>query len=144
MRFQSTQRLICGPRIAKLRKINKLTGIKSRPVVLDQDDPFYHRSEPFNVENITEIWLEYGIPLSQRACLGAIADWGGSIIDITHLVATTCSVQCHPGIDAYIAQALGLGPNVSRTLLSGVGCAGAVALLRTAYELGLSFGLGTA
>jgi fungal type III polyketide synthase len=103
--------------------------------VLDQNDPFYYCSEPFRVEKLTEIWLEHGIPLSHRACLGAIADWGGSTNEVTHLVAATGSVQCHPGPDAYIAQRLKLPPNVSRTLLSGVGCAGAVALLRTAYEL---------
>ena len=47
-------------------------------------------------------------------------------------------MQCHPGIDAYIAHALKLHPNVSRTLLSGVGCAGGVALLRTAYEFAMA------
>ena len=106
--------------------------------MFDQNDPFYHCSEPFKVEKLTEIWLEHGIPLSHQACLGAIAGWGGSVNEITHLVAATCSVQCHPGIDAYIAHRLKLHPNVSRTLLSGVGCAGGVALLRTAYELAMA------
>ena len=104
-------------------------------MVLGHHDPFYHSPEPYTVERLTKIWLEHGIPLSHRACLGAIADWGGNVNDITHLVAATCSVQCHPGIDAYIAHRLKLHPNVSRTLLSGVGCNGAAALLRTAYEL---------
>lgn len=105
--------------------------------MLDGKDPFYH-SEPYPVERLTDIWLEHGIPLSSRACLGAIADWGGSLNDITHLVAATCTIQCHPGIDAYIARNLALGPNVSRTLLSGVGCGGGAALLRTAYEFALA------
>lgn len=104
-------------------------------MVLNHDDPFYHSPEPYKVEKLTEIWLEHGIPLSHKACLGAIADWGGSINDITHLVAATCSVHCHPGIDAYIANKLKLPSHVSRMLLSGVGCAGAAALLRTANEL---------
>ena len=106
--------------------------------MLDQNDPFYHCSEPYRVEKLTKIWLEHGIPLSHRACLGAIADWGGSVNDITHLVAATSSVQCHPGIDAYVAHRLNLHPNVSRTLLSGVGCAGGVALLRTACEFAMA------
>jgi type III polyketide synthase len=106
--------------------------------VLDQDHPFYHSSDPLKVEELTKIWLEYGIPLSYKACTGAIEDWGGSVDGITHLVAATCSVQSHPGIDAYIADRLKLRPNVSRTLLSGVGCAGGVALLRTAYEFAMT------
>lgn len=91
-----------------------------------------------DVEELTHLWLHHGVSLSYRACLGAIAEWGGGIDELTHLVAATGSVQCHPGFDAYVAHALGLRPHVSHTLLSGVGCAGAAALLRTAYELAIA------
>lgn len=78
--------------------------------------------------------MEHGLPLSEQACKGALADWGGNTEEITHLVAATCSIQSHPGIDAHLQQRLRLRPDISRTLLSGVGCAGAGALLQTAFE----------
>lgn len=122
-------------RVLKLRKINQRTGIKSRPVILPQFHPFYHQAEPFKVEELTALWLEHGLPLAEEACTSALSGWGRSKEEITHLIATTCSIQSHPGIDAHLQHRLRLRPDIRRTLLSGVGCAGAGALLQTAFEL---------
>jgi len=58
-----------------------------------------------------------------------------SALDITHIVAVTCTDAGHPGYDLLVAQKLGLRENVDRTLLHGVGCAGGLAALRTAANL---------
>lgn len=47
----------------------------------------------------------------------------------------TCTSQGAPGYDLLVAKELGLGPSVDRTLLNGVGCAGGLAVLRTAVQL---------
>lgn len=54
---------------------------------------------------------------------------------ITHLVLASCTGFVAPGIDQILAQRLGLGPDVERTLVGFMGCYAAVAALRTAYHI---------
>jgi alpha-pyrone synthase len=54
---------------------------------------------------------------------------------ITHLVVASCTGFVSPGIDQILAQRLGLGPSVERTLVGFMGCYAAVAALRTAYHI---------
>lgn len=65
----------------------------------------------------------------------ALQEWAGNTDEITHTVAVTCTNQGNPGYDLLVHHELGLSPNVSRTLLHGVGCAGGLAILRTAAQL---------
>lgn len=56
-------------------------------------------------------------------------------LDITHVVAVTCTDQGNPGYDLLVCQVLQLPPNVERTLLHGVGCAGGLSALRAAANI---------
>jgi type III polyketide synthase len=60
---------------------------------------------------------------------------GVSGVDVTHLVAVTCTDQGSPGYDLLVSEKLRLLPSVQRTLLNGVGCAGGLSALRTAADL---------
>lgn len=79
--------------------------------------------------------------LSVNACRQAIAEWGGDVDEITHVVSTTCTNSANPGFDHYVCKELGIRGNVEKVLLHGVGCSGGLAAIRTAANLalGLSF-----
>lgn len=63
---------------------------------------------------------------------------GGELKTITHTVAVTCTNQGNPGYDLLVARRLGIASTAQRTLLHGVGCAGGLAILRTAADIACS------
>ncbi len=75
--------------------------------------------------------------LSVAACRKAIAQWGGDLSEISHVVATTCTNSANPGYDHFVAKELGLKNGIEKVLLHGVGCSGGVAALRTAANIAL-------
>ena len=76
-----------------------------------------------------------GVDMTVKACKKAIEEWSGHPADITHTVAVTCTNQGNPGFDVLVNERLGLSASVDRTLLHGVGCAGGLAIMRTAAQL---------
>ncbi|MDO9176911.1 MAG: type III polyketide synthase [Agitococcus sp.] len=53
---------------------------------------------------------------------------------ITHLVVVSCTGFTAPGLDLQLVTALGLRPDVQRTLIGFMGCSAAVPALRVAYQ----------
>ena len=97
-----------------------------------------------NAPSITELntyFREEGVRLSVNACRKAIAEWGGSVDDITHVVSTTCTNSANPGFDHFVVKQLGIKSSAEKTLLHGIGCSGGLAAIRTAgnLALGMSF-----
>ena len=93
-----------------------------------------------NAPSITELnayFHEEGVRLSVNACKKAIAEWGGSVDDITHIVTTTCTNSANPGFDHRVVKQLGLNSSVEKILLHGVGCSGGLAAIRTASNIAL-------
>lgn len=58
----------------------------------------------------------------------------GMLEGITHLVVASCTGFTAPGLDLQLASALGLQPDVQRTLIGFMGCSAAVPALRLAYQ----------
>jgi predicted naringenin-chalcone synthase len=91
---------------------------------------FYHGRNPTTAERMTV----YGLAAPALA-LEAITQLGVSLAGVTHLVVASCTGFVAPGIDQIIADKLGLGGHVERTLVGFMGCYAAVAALRTAYHI---------
>ena len=66
-----------------------------------------------------------------------LAEWGGDLSDITHVVSTTCTNSANPGFDHYVVKELGINPSIEKILLHGVGCSGGLAAIRAASTLAL-------
>ncbi|KAM7213623.1 Thiolase-like protein [Rhypophila decipiens] len=108
--------------IKKLLQINRATGIDQRPSVMDPNSsPILHRPEMPTITDLNAIWHKAGVDLSAQACRKALKEWGGALSDITHIVACTTTCYGNPGVDLLVAERLGLGPDVERILLAGVG-----------------------
>jgi fungal type III polyketide synthase len=117
--------------------INGYTGIDSRSSIGDIDHPLVNGIEPPSIAELCEVFLDHGVKLSVAACRKAVEQWGGDILEITHIVSTTCTNSANPGFDHYVAKELGLNTSIEKVLLHGVGCSGGLAALRTAANIAL-------
>ncbi|KAB8068313.1 thiolase-like protein [Aspergillus leporis] len=124
-----------SPALQKVLEINMKTKIENRYSILPSDHPVWHQKSILTTTECDALFKEYGIPLAEDTARQALKDWGGNPMDITHVVAVTCTSMSSPGFDCTLCKNLGLGKNVRRTLLNGVTCASSIAAIRTAYEL---------
>ncbi len=67
--------------------------------------------------------------------LAAIADSGIATDGITHLIAVSCTGFIAPGLDQVIADRLGLGGALERTMIGFMGCYAGVPALRAARHI---------
>jgi fungal type III polyketide synthase len=123
--------------LKKLLDINRTTGIDTRASVIDyghdlDDIPFLG---PSSISDLDSRFRADGVEIALEACRLALEEWGGSPRTITHTVAVTCTNQGNPGYDLLVARRLGIACTAQRTLLHGVGCAGGLAILRTAADI---------
>lgn len=133
--------LLTSFRLEKVLSINKYTGIETRSTIATVDHPLANQPEPPSIAELSEVFLEHGVKLSVEACLKAVAQWGGDLSDLTHIVAVTCTNSANPGFDHYVVKQLGLNTSIEKVLLHGIGCSGGLAALRTAANIahGASF-----
>ncbi|KAK0611429.1 thiolase-like protein [Immersiella caudata] len=124
-----------APSVKKLLQVNRKTGIKERPNIIARDDPLFNRAVPPTISELDQVFRTRAVDLAARACRKAIADWGGTVSQITHTVAVTGSNAGSPGYDVLVNEKLGVPGNAQRALLSGVGCAGGLATLRVAATM---------
>ena len=76
------------------------------------------------------IYAEAAPALAEQAVIAL-----GPLPPITHLVVASCTGFVAPGVDQLLAERLGLGGGVERTLIGFMGCYAAVAALRTARHI---------
>lgn len=127
-------------RLKKLLEISRRTGIDTRPAVQSYEtaDDLGCQVKPPTIQALDSFFREHGAALAVQACRKALLEWGGHPSEITHTVAVTCTNQGSPGYDLGVNHELGLAPDVERTLLHGVGCAGGLAIMRTAAQIATS------
>lgn len=118
--------------------INEKTGIATRASCIPVDHPVIYGAEIPTVEQQGKLFVELGSKLASAAARKAIEEWGGDASQITHLVAASSTAFTNPGFEFFVAKDLGLRPDVERTLLHGVGCAGGLSALRTAANMACS------
>ena len=124
-------------RLSKVLSINRYTGIDTRAAIGEVDHPLVNQTTAPTITQLNEYFRKEGVRLSVNACNKAIAEWGGSATDITHVVSTTCTNSANPGFDHYVAKQLGIRSNAEKILLHGIGCSGGLAAIRTAANLAL-------
>ncbi|KAJ7637560.1 type Iii polyketide Synthase [Mycena polygramma] len=120
-----------SPALDKVLVINRRTGIKTHCLIY----PLLDLPAPTSIKEVSEIFLKEGLALALSASRRAVDEAGLTALEITHVVATTCTNSSNPGFDTFLAQELGLRPSVEKVLLHGVGCAGGLAGLRLAASL---------
>ena len=129
------QALIIQNSVKKLLKINRNSGIQSRAAVGAWKEAAWNQQEPPKAEDLDQYFRTHGTRLAVDACKKAMAESKSAAADITHTVSVTATNAGSPGYDLLVSQQLGLPPAIERTLLSGVGCAGGLSVLRTAAQV---------
>ncbi|OGM40475.1 hypothetical protein ABOM_010996 [Aspergillus bombycis] len=124
-----------SPAVSKTMDLIEGSGIRHLCSVLPLDDPIWFQQALPSIADTDALFKEHAISLVSRAAKSAIAEWGGSMQDISHIIAVTCTNTANPGFDITLCSTLGLRPTVHRTLLHGLGCAGGVSALRIAHDL---------
>jgi type III polyketide synthase len=121
----------------KVLMINQYTGIDTRSAIGTVDHPLANQPKAPSISELCSVFLKDGVALAVTAAQKAIAEWGGSASEITHIVSTTCTNSANPGFDHYVMKGLGITQPVEKVLLHGVGCSGGLAAIRTAANLAL-------
>ncbi len=117
---------------ARLLSVYRSAGIKTRASVVPIEDVFFPRDFEAQNDRYREIARAAAVDLARRALASAHIE--PSAIDL--VVSVSCTGFMIPALDAYVADALGMGPRLARLPITESGCAGGVVgLARTADYL---------
>ena len=97
------------------------------------DEGFYRRGRfPDTGERMARYDRE-ALPLA----LAAVASLGSGLArdGVTHLIVASCTGFAAPGLDLQLAEALGLAPEVERTIVGFMGCSAAIPALKLARHV---------
>jgi alkylresorcinol/alkylpyrone synthase len=115
---------------ARLTSVYASAGVNRRASVVPIEEVF--RPADFEKQNdrYAQIARQAGIDLARRALSAAEIDPG----DVDVIVSVSCTGFMIPAVDAYVADALGMGPRLVRLPITESGCAGGVVGLARARD----------
>ncbi len=116
---------------AKARRILRSAGIESRRSFLDAEEIFAERSLTESTRRYREQAIEIGTSVLSDA-LGAA---GVRPDEVDILITTSCTGYMIPSVDAYMADRLGLRPDLIRLPVTEMGCAAGASALIYASEM---------
>ncbi len=105
-------------------------GVRTRGSVVPIEDVFRPGDLQGQSDRYAEVARGAGIDLARRAL--ATAGLAPSQVDL--IVSVSCTGLMIPAVDAYVADALGMGPRLARLPITESGCAGGVVGLARALD----------
>jgi alkylresorcinol/alkylpyrone synthase len=121
---------VAGNGASRLLSVYASAGVKARASVVPIEEVFAPGDFETQNDRFREIVRSAGIDLARRALLSA--DLEPSAVDL--VVSVSCTGFMIPALDAYVADALGLGPRLVRLPITESGCAGGVVGLARAAD----------
>ncbi len=115
---------------ARLLSVYAAAGVNSRASVVPIEQVFFPGDFETQNDRYREVAIAAGIEVSGRA----LAASGLRPAEIALLVSVSCTGFMIPAVDAYVAEALGLGPRLVRIPITESGCAGGVVGLARAAD----------
>ncbi|MEO8808752.1 MAG: 3-oxoacyl-[acyl-carrier-protein] synthase III C-terminal domain-containing protein [Rhodanobacter sp.] len=111
--------------------LSRDNGIEARRLAVDSlQDSFVIEPDVLQAR-----FVEYAPALATQAAERALADAGCALADIDAVVISTCTGYLCPGLTSYVAQKLGLRPDVQALDLVGQGCGAALPNWRMAEAM---------
>ena len=115
---------------ARLLSVFATAGVRTRASVVPIEQVF----GPGDFETQNDLYMEHarriGIDLARRALDGA----GLAPKELDAIVSVSCTGFMIPAVEAYVADALGLGPRLMRLPITESGCAGGIVGLARAAD----------
>jgi alkylresorcinol/alkylpyrone synthase len=118
------------PNALRLLPVYEAAGVASRASVVPIEEVFFPGDFETQNDRYCAIAREAGIDLARRALRSA----GLAPEDVGLVVSVSCTGFMIPSVDAYVADALGLGPSLVRLPITESGCAGGVVGLARAAD----------
>lgn len=110
-----------------VRRLHDSARVRTRHLVLPIDD--YRELADFGTANAA--FVEHAVELGVHAVRGALDQAGLAAADVDVVFSTTVTGVAAPSLEARIAAAVGLRPDVKRVPMFGLGCvAGAAGIAR--------------
>jgi len=82
-----------APAIQKMLAINRQTGIKKRSIMWDKDtEIMWNKDRAPDIKQLDDYFRATAVPLAVEACTKALKEWGGSLNEITHVVAVSATL----------------------------------------------------
>jgi predicted naringenin-chalcone synthase len=119
-----------GASAARLLSVYTTAGVKRRGSVVPIEEVFAPRDFERQNDRYIEIARVAGVELARRALERAEL----RPADIDLVVSVSCTGLMIPAVDAYVADALGMGPRLARLPITESGCAGGVVALARAGD----------
>ncbi len=114
----------------RLQELHRAVQVQGRYLALPISR--YHELSSFQQRN--DAWLTAATELGERALRDALARAGLEPRDVDQLLVVTTTGIATPSLDARLANRLGLRPDVRRTPIFGLGCAGGAGGLARAAD----------
>ncbi|KAI0689873.1 thiolase-like protein [Cytidiella melzeri] len=127
------------PALEKVLEIATKTGIEFRSSAFEKGHPIMYSKVSPTIDQQRELFHTVGVQLAADAARKALAEWGGELSQVTHIIAVSSMVFSNPGLDLRVAQQLGLSNDIERVVLHGVGCSGGLAGLRHAANIACGY-----
>jgi alkylresorcinol/alkylpyrone synthase len=115
---------------SRLLSVYAAAGVRSRGSVVPIEEVFHPRDFETQNDRYREIACRAGTDLARRALERAEV----SPREIGLVVSVSCTGFMIPAVDAYVADALGMGPRLVRLPITESGCAGGVVALARARD----------
>jgi alkylresorcinol/alkylpyrone synthase len=128
------------PDALRLLSVYASSGVRARASVLPIEEVFFPRDFETQNDRYALIAREVATDLARRAL--AASEIAPGSVDL--LVSVSCTGFMIPAMEAYVADALGMGPRLVRLPITESGCAGGVVSLARARDYLLAYPRATA
>jgi alkylresorcinol/alkylpyrone synthase len=118
------------PSATRLLSVYAAAGVKTRASVVPIEEAFHPGDFETQNDRYREIARQAGIDLACRALDSAGLRPG----EVDLILSVSCTGFMIPALDAYVADALGMGPSLVRLPITESGCAGGVVGLARAAD----------
>jgi alkylresorcinol/alkylpyrone synthase len=118
------------PAASRLLSVYASAGVEARASVVPIEEVFHPGDFETQNDRFRRIAQEAGLDVTRRALAEAGLDPG----EIDFIVSVSCTGFMIPAVDAYVADALGMGPRLGRLPITESGCAGGVVGLARARD----------
>jgi alkylresorcinol/alkylpyrone synthase len=109
--------------VERLEELHRAVQVSGRHLAV----PIERYKELSSFAQRNEVWVQVAVDLGEAAVRDALGRAGLEPQDVGHLFFVTTTGIATPSIDARLANRLGLRPDVRRTPIFGLGCAGGAA-----------------
>jgi alkylresorcinol/alkylpyrone synthase len=118
------------PASPRLLSVYASAGVRARASVVPIEEVF----QPCDLEARNRRYREIACAVGSDLARCALASARLAPGDVDFLVSVSCTGFMIPAVDAFVADALGMGPNLGRLPITEAGCAGGVVALARAAD----------